>query len=204
MLLLYSPDRHGKCRAAMHASCCVFLALLAIRFRFSSPNALEPCIQRLSRLLVHFLCCEVPVTVSARSRCLRCASPSWRSLAPEAVPADWARLGIDGYAREQEKWQAFCPTDWPTRTEEAEKFGDFVFVIRPGALGNLCFSFRGVRRFCSVLVFSFLSFGRVEIIRKREGVVSSPGWLKTAWIFARSHNPQIQFSVLLLPQGALG
>ena len=46
---------------------CVFLALLAIRFRFSSPNALESWIQRLSRLLVRFLHCEVPVAVSARS-----------------------------------------------------------------------------------------------------------------------------------------
>ena len=110
---------------------CVFLALLAIRFRFSSPNALESWIQRLSRLLVRFLHCEVPVAVSARSRCLCCASPSWRSLALEAVAADWPRHGIDGYARDQEKWRAFCPSDWSTRTEEAEKLGDFVFVIRP-------------------------------------------------------------------------
>ena len=138
---------------------CVFLALLAIRFRFSSPNALESWIQSLSRLFVRFLCCEVPVTAGARSRCLCCASPSWRSLALEAVPADWARHGIDGYARDQEKWQAFCPTDWPTRTEEAEKFGDFVFVIPPPPKqGNHCFfSWRAaLLQFCSVFLFSRL------------------------------------------------
>jgi hypothetical protein len=95
-----------------------------------------------------------------RSLLNRCSCASRRSLALQA----YLLIGPDTALAENKKSGApFGHTDWPTRTEAAQ---------------NLLFFSRRRRRFPPYPDRRFV------IMRWREVVVSSPGWLKTALVLS--------------------